>query len=148
MSRELTTSFIYRRPELPVPMWDRVSNASALFQPVHNMWCHKNGSQFNFTCSASWPLQLGLSSGRAIAQTVSRGLPTLADWVPARVLWDLWWTKWRWGRFSPSTPLPLPIFIPLVAPQSPSRIIWDWYNRPEVAAVQGTWSHPIKSKKK
>jgi hypothetical protein len=19
------------------------------------------------------------------------------------VLWDLWWTKWRWGRFSPST---------------------------------------------
>jgi hypothetical protein len=19
------------------------------------------------------------------------------------VMWDLWWTKWRWGRFSPST---------------------------------------------
>jgi hypothetical protein len=19
------------------------------------------------------------------------------------VTWDLWWTKWRWGRFSPST---------------------------------------------
>jgi hypothetical protein len=18
-------------------------------------------------------------------------------------MWDLWWTKWRWGRFSPST---------------------------------------------
>jgi hypothetical protein len=18
-------------------------------------------------------------------------------------VWDLWWTKWRWGRFSPST---------------------------------------------
>jgi hypothetical protein len=22
---------------------------------------------------------------------------------PGRVMWDLWWTKWRWGRFSPST---------------------------------------------
>jgi hypothetical protein len=31
--------------------------------------------------------------GRAIAQAVSRCL----------VKWDLWRTKWRWGRFSPST---------------------------------------------
>jgi hypothetical protein len=22
---------------------------------------------------------------------------------PGHVIWDLWWTKWRWGRFSPST---------------------------------------------
>jgi hypothetical protein len=29
----------------------------------------------------------------------------------------------------------LPIFIPPVAPQSPSSIIWGLYNRPEVAAV-------------
>jgi hypothetical protein len=28
----------------------------------------------------------------------------------------------------------MPIFIPPVAPQSPS-IIWGWYNRPVVAAV-------------
>jgi hypothetical protein len=21
---------------------------------------------------------------------------------PGLVMWDLWWTKWRWGRFSPS----------------------------------------------
>jgi hypothetical protein len=34
--------------------------------------------------------------------------------------------------------IPLPIFIPPIAPQSPSPIIWGWYNRPEVAAVQGT----------
>jgi hypothetical protein len=20
-----------------------------------------------------------------------------------QVMWDLWWTKWNWGRFSPST---------------------------------------------
>jgi hypothetical protein len=29
----------------------------------------------------------------------------------------------------------LSIFIPPIAPQSPSPIIWGWYNRPEVAAV-------------
>jgi hypothetical protein len=22
---------------------------------------------------------------------------------PGQVIWDLWWTKWYWGRFSPST---------------------------------------------
>jgi hypothetical protein len=30
---------------------------------------------------------------------------------------------------------PLPIFIPPVVPQSPSSIIWGWYNRSVVAAV-------------
>jgi hypothetical protein len=30
---------------------------------------------------------------------------------------------------------PLPIFIPPISPQSPSSIIWGWYNRPVVAAV-------------
>jgi hypothetical protein len=30
---------------------------------------------------------------------------------------------------------PLPIFIPPIAPQSPSSIIWCWYNRPVAAAV-------------
>jgi hypothetical protein len=29
----------------------------------------------------------------------------------------------------------LPIFIPPIAPQSSSSIIWGWYNRPIVAAV-------------
>jgi hypothetical protein len=29
----------------------------------------------------------------------------------------------------------LPIFIPPISPQSPSPIIWDWYNRPVVAAI-------------
>jgi hypothetical protein len=23
--------------------------------------------------------------------------------VPGQVMWDLWWTKWHWGTFSPST---------------------------------------------
>jgi hypothetical protein len=24
------------------------------------------------------------------------------DSNPGLVMWDLWWTKWRWDRFSPS----------------------------------------------
>jgi hypothetical protein len=45
-------------------------------------------------------------------------------------MWDLWWTKWRLGRFSPSTSVSPAIFIPQIFPQSPSPIIWGWYNRP------------------
>jgi hypothetical protein len=37
--------------------------------------------------------------GRAIAQAVSRWLSTAAGLV----VWNLWWTKWRRGRFSPTT---------------------------------------------
>jgi hypothetical protein len=55
-------------------------------------------------------LCIGLTNweGRAIAQAVSRWLPTAAAWVQTRVvMWDLWWTKWRWDRFSPSTSVSL-----------------------------------------
>jgi hypothetical protein len=63
-------------------------------------------------------------------------------------MWDLWRTKWRWGSFSPSTSVSQPIFIPSIAPQSPSSIIWGWYNRPAVAAVpSGLKSHPTKNNK-
>jgi hypothetical protein len=49
--------------------------------------------------------------GRAIAQAVSRWLPTAAarvhragpGSVPGQVMRDLWWTKRHKGRFSPST---------------------------------------------
>jgi hypothetical protein len=42
--------------------------------------------------------------GHAIAQAVSRCLPTAADRVhPDLVKWDLWCTKWRWGKLSPGT---------------------------------------------
>jgi hypothetical protein len=42
---------------------------------------------------------------------------------------------------------PLPFFIPPIAPQSPSSIIWDLYNRPEVAAVPRDLVQPHKIKK-
>jgi hypothetical protein len=27
--------------------------------------------------------------------------------IPGQVMWDLWWTKWHWGKFSPSTSVSL-----------------------------------------
>jgi hypothetical protein len=72
--------------------------------------------------------------GLSIPEAVSHWLPTAVAWVQARVrscgeqcgdgagfLQVLWF--------------PLPIFIPPIAPQSPSPIIWGWYNRSVVAAV-------------
>jgi hypothetical protein len=39
----------------------------------------------------------------------------------------------------------LAIFIPPIAPQSPSSIIWGWYNRPVLAAVpSGLSLTPLK----
>jgi hypothetical protein len=29
--------------------------------------------------------------------------PRRLGFAPGQVMWDLWWTKWHWGRFSPST---------------------------------------------
>jgi hypothetical protein len=46
---------------------------------------------------------LNFTLGRGIAQAVSRRLPTAAARVRAQVIWELWWTKWHWDRFSPST---------------------------------------------
>jgi hypothetical protein len=41
--------------------------------------------------------------GHVIAHAFSRQLPTMAAWVQSQVMWDLWWKKWHWGQFSPST---------------------------------------------
>jgi hypothetical protein len=74
---------------------------------------------------------------RAIAQEVSSWLPTAAARVRARD-----WSCGICGRHSGAGAgflwvprFPLPNFIPPTAPQSPSSIIWGWYNRPVVAAV-------------
>jgi hypothetical protein len=42
----------------------------------------------------------GKREGRAIAQASHRGDLGSSS---GQVMWDLWWTKWHWGRFSPST---------------------------------------------
>jgi hypothetical protein len=88
--------------------------------------------------------------GCTIAQAVSCWLPTSVAWVRSRV-----WSSWICGGQSGSgagflrvLQFPLPIFIPPITPQSPSPIIWGWYNRPEVATIQGTYSHPTSNKRK
>jgi hypothetical protein len=76
-------------------------------------------------------------AGRAIAQAVSRWLPTAAAWVRARV-WSCGICGGQSGigaGFLRVLQFPLPIFIPPIALHSPSSIIWGWYKRPVVAAV-------------
>jgi hypothetical protein len=75
--------------------------------------------------------------GRAVPQTVSRWLPTVATRLRARV-WSYGICGGQYGAgagFLRGLRFPLPIFIPPIAPQSPSYIIWCWYNRPALAAV-------------
>jgi hypothetical protein len=75
--------------------------------------------------------------GRVIAQAVSRWLPTAAARVQARVTSCGICGRQRGtgAGFLRVLRFPLSILILLIAPQSPSPIIWGWYNRPVVAAV-------------
>jgi hypothetical protein len=41
----------------------------------------------------------------------------------------------------------MPIFIPPVSPQTPSRIIWSWYNRPVSGRSTQSPTAQIKKKK-
>jgi hypothetical protein len=67
----------------------------------------------------------GLPSSEVSNTMVSSWLPTVMTWARSRGWWDLWWTKWRWSRFSPSTSV------------SPANLHSTncWYKRPEVAAA-------------
>jgi hypothetical protein len=84
-----------------------------------------------------WTWEVTSKCGRALAQAVSRRLPTAAARARARVRScgicggqsDTGAGFLRVLRF------PLPISVPPTASQSPSSIIWGWYNRSVVAAV-------------
>jgi hypothetical protein len=86
-----------------------------------------------------WNCSLYLQTGgRAIAQAVSRWLPSAATRVRARVWsWGICGGQWcpTGAGFLRVLRFPLPVFIPPIAPQSPSSIIWGWYNRSVVSAV-------------
>jgi hypothetical protein len=62
------------------------------------------------------------------------------------VKWDLWWTKWRWGRFPPSTSVS-PANLHSINCSTVTLIYHlGLYNRPAVAAVPGDIS-PAPQKK-
>jgi hypothetical protein len=75
--------------------------------------------------------------GRAIAQAVSRWLPTTV----ARVLAQLrscgicGEQSGTGAGFLRVLRFPLPIFISSIGPQLPLSIIWGWNNRPVLAAL-------------
>jgi hypothetical protein len=73
------------------------------------------------------------SIARAIAQAVSRWVPTAAARVQTRVffMWDLRWAKWCWGRFSASTSVSPPNFY-----STNCSTITIIYHRPVMAAVR------------
>jgi hypothetical protein len=75
--------------------------------------------------------------GRAIAQAVSRWLPTAGARVQTRVYPSGICDGQSSGGsgFLQVLRFPLPIFIPPISPQSPSPIIWGLYNSPVAAAV-------------
>jgi hypothetical protein len=78
-----------------------------------------------------------LPKGRAITQAVSCWLPTAAARGRTRV-WSCGICGGQIGAgagFLRVLRFPLPIFIPPIALQSSSSIIWGLYNRPVVAAV-------------
>jgi hypothetical protein len=92
-------------------------------------------------------VNLLLTQNNAIAQAVSRWLPIAAARVRAWVLscGICGGQSGAGAGFLRVLRFHLPIFIPPIAPQSPSSIIWGLYNRPEVAAVPRDLVPPHKN---
>jgi hypothetical protein len=86
---------------------------------------------------------LRMGAGCAIAQAVSRQLPTGAVQVRAQVRsCGISGEQSGTGAGFPWVlRFPLPILIPLTVPCSSSSIIWGWYNRPN-SVTKWTQSHP------
>jgi hypothetical protein len=101
-----------------------------------------HGVQWNSARSCTWywiatlnfllKLFLRYGRGRAIAQAVSRRLPTAAVQVPAQVRsCGICGGQSCTGRgFLRVLQFPLPILVPPTAPRLSSSVIRGWYNRP------------------
>jgi hypothetical protein len=82
--------------------------------------------------------QCSVQKGHAIAQAVSRWLPTAAvrGSNPSLVMWDFVVDKVALGQvFSEYFGFPCQISFHQLLQKSSSSIMWGLYNRPEVAAV-------------
>jgi hypothetical protein len=89
--------------------------------------------------------QYRLGKGRAIAQAFSCWLPNAVALV--RSCGICGGHSGTGAGFLRVLRLPWPIFIAPIAPQSPSSIIWGWYNRTIVAAVpSGLGLTPLRIK--
>jgi hypothetical protein len=51
-------------------------------------------------------------------------------------MWGLWWTKWHWGKFSPSTSVSTANYSTNF---SIIIITWGWHNRP-IGGCSAKWT--------
>jgi hypothetical protein len=107
------------------------------------------GSDFFFTVTKFFTVFLIHSVGRAIAQVVSRRLPTAAARVQTRV-WScgiLWWTKVALGHvFSENFGFPTANLHSIFFSTIIFTITWGWHNRPGVATVPIASQTKLKKK--
>jgi hypothetical protein len=107
--RDISTAFklVFGPTEPPIQwVWDVLPSKIKRSWPLtsssadsKNTWSYTPISPYVFIPSYS------IKDTETIAQAISRWLPTAAVRGSRSGLscGILWWTKWRWGRFSPST---------------------------------------------
>jgi hypothetical protein len=91
--------------------------------------------------------ELCICRGRAIAQVVTRRLPTAAARVRAgdRSCGICGGQSGTWAGFLRLLRFPLLICTPPIAPRPSSSIIWGWYNTPNSGrSTKWTQSHPMR----
>jgi hypothetical protein len=106
------------------------------------IWCTPRDrnvamNEYNMCISHSLLTHQQLKLDHAIPQAVSRWISTAAARVRAQVraCGICRGQSSAAAGFIRVLRFPLSIFIPPIAPQSPSSIIWEWDNRPVMAAL-------------